>query len=259
MTDSLIDSLPLWVVNLFITGVSLLAIELGVQLGSFRRRQGDVDVSTPINSIVGATLGLLAFLLAFTFSMAADRYDIRRQIVLQMANGIGTTYLRADFLPAVERDEVRAILREYAVHQSGGMSTLLAVTGIEKTTLLNEQLWAVTARAGVAHDSESVSLFIQSVNDTIDLSAARVTAFRNRIPLSVWAMFSVVTTFSMISIGYEFGLTKKRSWPATLLLVFVFTTVITLILDLDTPQSGIVRVSQQPLLDVIDIIAPVTP
>jgi ABC-type molybdate transport system ATPase subunit len=69
----------------------------------------------------------------------------------------------------------------------------------------------------------------------------------------------VVTIFAMTAMGYEFGLTGARSWAVTILLVIVFTTVITLIADLDRPQQGLVRVSQQPLIDLLTKIGTPAP
>ncbi len=93
----------------------------------------------------------------------------------------------------------------------------------------------------------------------IDLDTVRIVANRNRIPDSIWLMLCVVTIFSMAALGYEFGLTGTRNWTVTILLVVTFTTVLVLIADLDRPQSGLLQVSQQPLLDLLDKIGAPTP
>jgi hypothetical protein len=101
-------------------------------------------------------------------------------------------------------------------------------------------------------------LFIEALNDTIDLDATRVTAGRNRIPDSIWLALYAVTILTMAAMGYQFGLTGEHSWPVTILLALVFTAVILLIADLDRPQAGLLKVSQQAMLDLIDKIgAPV--
>jgi len=86
----------------------------------------------------------------------------------------------------------------------------------------------------------------------IDLDAVRITGLRNRIPDTIWLMLAVVTIFSMAGLGYQFGLTGTHSWIVTILMAIAFTAVIWLIVDLDRPQSGLVHVSQQPLLDLLD-------
>ena len=107
---TVLDVLPLWGLFLAIVVLVLAAIEGGYRLGSYRHRQSGREKEAPVGAMVGATLGLLAFMLAFTFGMAASRFDTRKQLVLDEANAIGTTYLRAAMLPE-RRDEIRALLR----------------------------------------------------------------------------------------------------------------------------------------------------
>ena len=102
-------------------------------------------------------------------------------------------------------------------------------------------------------------LFVESLNEVIDLDETRITAGRNRIPDSIWLALYVVTVLSMAAIGYQFGLTGERSWPVTILLVMVFTAVILLIADLDRPQTGLIQVSQQPMIDLINKIGAPAP
>lgn len=253
------ESLPLWALNILCLIGLLASIEAGVRIGHYREASGVNGIDQPISAVVGALLALLAFLLAVTVSMATDRYNNRRGIIVQEANAIGTAYLRADFLRAAEREEAQRILREYVAHRAGGMAAITSPEGMAKSSALQDQLWAVTARVGVANDSESVALFIISVNETIDLNAVRLAANRNRIPRNVWAILAVVSCFAMLAVGYEFGLTRRRNWLTIILLVVVFATVITMIADLDSPQWGYIQISQQPLIDLINAIGTPTP
>lgn len=107
-----LDALPLWGVFGAILIVVLLSVECGYRLGRYRRNRHEQEKETPVGTMVGATLGLLAFILAFTFGLAAARFDTRRQVLLDEANAIGTTYLRAGMLPE-QRNEIRTLLRNY--------------------------------------------------------------------------------------------------------------------------------------------------
>jgi hypothetical protein len=109
---NILDSLPLWGVYLVTVLLSLLAIELGYQLGRIWQRRSHVEKEGPVGALSGATLGLLAFLLAFIIGMAMTRFDARRLLVVDEANAIGTTFLRAGFLDEPIRGESRALLRE---------------------------------------------------------------------------------------------------------------------------------------------------
>src|SRR4029450_12067756 len=109
---TVLDVLPLWGLFLTVVVLVLAAIEGGYRLGGYRPRQPGREKEAPVGAMVGAMLGLLAFMLAFTFGMAASRFDTRKQLVLDEANAIGTTYLRSAMLPD-RRDEIRALLRSY--------------------------------------------------------------------------------------------------------------------------------------------------
>jgi hypothetical protein len=249
-----LDPVPLWLLFLISATVVLVSIELGWRLGNYRRQYSENENKAPINAAVGATLGLLAFLLAFTFGMAASRLDNRKQIVLQEANAIGTTYLRAEFLRVDARDEVRNLLREYTELRTGGAQAVMSPEGMEKSSLLLDKMWAVAASSEATSDTYATGLFVQSLNEVIDLDSIRVTALRNRVPDSIWFMLGFVTILAMISMGFEFGLTGVRSWAVTVLLALVFTTVLTLITDLDRSWAGSVQISQQPLIDLLNKI-----
>jgi hypothetical protein len=255
VASSYIDQLPLWALFILAALIALVSIESGWQFGNYRHKYAPQEEKAPINAAVGATLGLLAFLLAFTFSMAGTRYESRKQNVLQEANAIGTAYLRADFLTEEARDEARNLLRKYTALRAGGVSSYMTLEGMAKAAELQDRLWAIAVEAERSSDTVSTGLFVQTLNEMIDLDATRIAAIRNRIPDTIWLMLFVVTIFSMIAMGYEIGLTGIRSWPGTILLVIVFTTVITLIADLDRPQQGFIQISQQPLIDLLNRIS----
>ena len=80
--NSPLDALPLWALFIFILGVVLLSVEGGYRLGKYRRSRREEEKEAPLGTMVGATLGLLAFILAFTFGLASSRFDNRRQLLL---------------------------------------------------------------------------------------------------------------------------------------------------------------------------------
>jgi len=248
---SVLYVIPLWLLFLITTAIVLLAIELGWRLGNRTWKTTHEEKRKSVSAAVGAALGLLAFLQAFTFDLAATRYNNLKQIVIQEADAIDTAYLRADYLAPQPRGQVRTLLREYAALRSGGASAVLSPEGLAKSASIEEHLWAIAADAGTKSSSYTTALFIQSINDLMDTDTERVSTWRNGIPDAVWLMLAVVTIFSMTALGYEFGTTGYRSWLVTILLVVIFTTVIMLTADLDQPQQGLIQVSQQPLLDLL--------
>jgi hypothetical protein len=251
----IIDSLPFFVLYLVTAAMVVLATELGWRLGNHRRQKPDHEEHAPVGAITGATMGLLAFLLAFTFGMAASRFDARKQLVLQEANSIGTTYLRAGMLPEPQSTDAQNLLREYAALRVGGVSAIITPEIAAQASAVQDRLWADAVAASAQNpNSIVVGLFVQSLNETIDLDAARITAGRNRIPRTIWLSLYIVTFLSMAAIGYQFGLTGEHSWPVSILLALVFTVVLLLIADLDRPQQGLLQVSQQAMIDLVDKI-----
>ena len=91
-----LDALPLWGVFIVILLIVLLSVEFGYRLGKYRRSHHEMEKEAPLGTMVGATLGLLAFILAFTFGLAASRFDNRRQLLLDEANAIATAKTARD-------------------------------------------------------------------------------------------------------------------------------------------------------------------
>jgi hypothetical protein len=249
---NIVDVVPLWILTLLTALLILVSVEIGWRIGNYARKYHSIEADSPISAGVGAMLGLLAFLLAFTFGMAGNRFETRKGIVLQEANSIGTTYLRTDFLAPEIRDEARQLLREYAILRTGGMSAIMSVEGRAKSSAILNRLWEISAPEAAQNDSITAGLYIQSLNETIDLDTSRATAYRNRIPDPIWIMLCLVSIFSMMALGFQFGLTGTRSWTVMILIIVAFTVVIVLIADLDHPQAGFIQVSQQPLIDLIN-------
>jgi hypothetical protein len=190
-------------------------------------------------------------MLAFTFGMAASRFDTRKQLVLDEANAIGTAYLRAAMLPE-RRDDIRTVLRSYVDVRLEAVRSGRVTEDILKAEELQGQLWSAATAVGLQHpDSIVVGLFVQSLNEVIDLHAKRVTAgLRNRIPGTIWFALLTIATLSMAAMGYHAGLVGTTRSLAIIVVAVAFSSVIALIADLDRPQEGSLTVSQQALVDV---------
>jgi hypothetical protein len=250
-SDGPLDTLPLWAVFIFILLVVLLSVEFGYRLGKYRRSRREGEKEAPLGTMVGATLGLFAFILAFTFGLAASRFDTRRQLLLDEANAIGTTYLRAGMLP--ERgQQVRTLLRDYVAARLDAVQPGRLAEGIRRSDDIQQKLWTETETLGNQNpNSIVVGLFVQSLNQMIDLHAARMQAgLRSRIPGAIWLGLFAVAALSLTTMGYHAGLSGTRRSLAIVTVAVTFAVVVELIADLDRPQEGVLRISQQALLDV---------
>src|SRR4026209_443824 len=108
-----LEDVPVLLIFAVFAVISFVAYEIGFQVGHWYQARTPGVQEGPTGVLVGSILALLAFLLAITMGMASDRFDTRRGLVLEEANAIGTTYLRAGYLPAPYGDESRKLLREY--------------------------------------------------------------------------------------------------------------------------------------------------
>ena len=254
-----LDQIPLWGVFLLTIAVVLLAIGLGMFMGNRRRRRADHEPSAQLGVIISAVLGLLAFMLAFTFSITAERFQSRRSLLLDEVNALGTAYLRAGLLPEPHYSEVRKLLREYVelrvnlVKQATSRSGEWFSPFMSKSEELQTRLWShAIALAHSDRNSVTDALFIGSLNELIDLHNTRATVFLYRIPPSVWNVLYLISILSIGTVGYQAGLSGKSSFTAGLVLALSFSAVILLIVDMDRATEGSLKVSQQPMVELLE-------
>jgi hypothetical protein len=246
------DALPLWGLFAATVAVVLLSIEAGYRLGQFRHRRAEDEKEAPVGAIVAATLGLLGFILAFTFGLAASRFDARKQIVVEEANAIGTTYLRAGLLPDGRGVKIRKLLSEYVDGRLEAVKSGNVEQVLRRSDELHRDLWKEAEAVGQQHsNSIVVGLFIQSLNETIDIHAKRIlVSIQSRIPGVLWGTLYLVTILTMAGVGYYGALTNSRRSLALVVLVSAFSAILTLVADLDRPREGLLQVSQQAMIDL---------
>jgi hypothetical protein len=237
--------------------VILGASEIGRLFGVRAVGRGGGNIST----LEGAVLGLLALMIGFTFAMALSRFETRREAVLNEANAIGTTALRARLLPAPHGQDALKSLREYVQVRleitQRGLSGKELNAAIGRSNEIQEALWR-NAMAVAAKDTAMVptGLFIQSLNEMIDNQAKRLTALRSRVPNIVFLALYGVAIAAFTLAGYANELLKggRVRLPVYIMGVLV-SAVILLIQDIDRPFTGFISASQQPMIDVAASIA----
>jgi hypothetical protein len=257
MTKEFLYLVNEWVILGGSIALFLLAIEAGYRLGRRNRLSIGDHTKSQLNTIQGAMLGLLALLLGFTFAMAISRFEVRKQLVLDEANAIGTTFLRAQLLPEPPRREVSNLLRRYVearleFYEAGRDRKKLSTVRV-KTERLHNQLWAYGVAVG-EKDARAVTtgLFLQSLNETIDLHAKRLTALENHVPEITLVLLYFVAVMATGLIGYGCGLSGLRNFFVTIISSILIAAVIMVIIDLDRPSRGLIRVSQQRMIDLRD-------
>jgi len=253
MTEGALDFLPLWAVFVCTAALTLGSLEVGFRIGRRRASLADPEKESSAGAMAAASLALLAFLLAFTFQFAASRFEARRTIQLDEVNAIGTTWLRARTLPEPERSVARGWLREYVENRIDLVRSGDLDGAIRRSLELQSRLWESAGALAERSPSIMVGLYLQALNQVIDLHTTRVSeALRVRIPGVIWVTLYLLTGLAMLEMGYQTGLSGRRRPLSVLPFALGFAAVILLIADLDRLQEGWLRVSQQPMVELLE-------
>jgi hypothetical protein len=247
-----LDGLPIPAVFVLFAIIALAAFEGGYRVGLWWQRRTPDEKEGPTGMLVGSILALLAFMLAVTMGMASDRFDTRRQLVVNEANAIGTTYLRAGYLPEPVSTDARELLREYVPLRITTADQAKLSANYARSVEIQDELWAQAEDlARTTPGSETLALYIETLNEMIDLHETRLTAILYaRVPETVVILLVLGAILTLGMVGYSAGLTRRRSLLSAVVLVIVLGAVITLVVDLDRPRDGFLQVNQQPLLDL---------
>lgn len=237
----------IWVFFVFCLVVLWAGILVGVRIHSTRAQTVDSEDKI-ITVLEGALLTLFGLLMGFTFSMAVSRYDMRKLLVVTEANSIGTTWLRTAILQEPVRTQEQGMLREYMrlrllFHTEFRGREEFRDTQ-EQIDALQGRMWGIASSYATDHKDILTSLFLQSLNQTIDVETERTAADENRIPVEAWVMLVFVGFVSTVVVGTKIG---RRSWVLQSVLPVVLAMTLAMTLDLDGPRFGLIRINQLPM------------
>ena len=256
------DLAPIWLLLAGTILIMILFIELGFRLGKRSQSGAKKAQTSQVRAIMGAGLGLLAFMLAFTFGTAQSHFEARVQSLAEEARIVRNAYMQADLLAEPARSQTKHLLRDYikfrnpiSKFKSSEVSQKLAEV-LEYSEKIQHELWLqVTGRSvesgGKRLNSEVNNALMSSVLALTDIHYTRLhSATMNRIPLTIWMTLYLMAILSMIIMGYQAGLTERRSPVATITLALAFSAVIILIADLDRPVMSFFDINRQLLVDL---------
>jgi hypothetical protein len=225
-----------------------LAALAGSWLGRRNLRAGD-ELDEHIGVLLAATLTLLALIIGFSFSMAINRYDQRKNFEEGEANAIGTEMLRADLFPEADAALVRKLLGLYLHQRIQFYLNEDDVQRIEinrQTTKLQGDLWLAVRGTAIDRPAPITALVLSGMNDVINSQGYTQAAFWNRIPTAAWLLMAVIALCSNVLFGYR--LTKSPgARRLSMVLPFLISIAMLLIADIDAPRHGLIRVRPQNL------------
>jgi hypothetical protein len=239
----------------FVASALLLILAAWMGAGVVTRLRGLGErTSEYFAIIVAANLTLLALVIGFTFSMAASRYDQRKNFEEEEANAIGTEYLRADLLPAADAARVRETLKAYL-----GERILFYTTRDERqlrevdlrTARLQRELWSAILGAARAAPTPTTALAVSGMNDVLNTQGYSQAAWLNRIPPGAWVLMLAIAISGNVLIGYGArGAGKERRLFVILPVVVAISFF--LIADIDSPRNGLILVHPVNLVSLAD-------
>lgn len=254
----LLFGLPWWGTVIAALALLTLAVEGGFRLGSSGwAGPSDERMTGQVSVLVGAVLALLGLLLAFSFSIVDSRFSARKALVLDEANAIGTSYLRAKILPEPQSTQIQSLLRQYVDSRVAPNTPEELEHVIERSAKLHGELWReATALGQAAPRSQMVALFVSSLNQVIDLHTSRVTiVLHQRFPRPIFNMLFIVALLAMMVLGYAGGVCGRRAPMPTSAVILAISSVFALINALDAPGSGLFRVNQWAMEDLQRMMA----
>jgi hypothetical protein len=257
------DLVPIWLLLIGTILIMILFIEYGFRLGKSAQSTAKKAQTSQVRAIMGAGLGLLAFMLAFTFSTAQTHFESRVQNLAEEARIARNAFMQADLLVEPYRTKAKQLLKDYVgirsdISRFAGKKDLEQKIGkaLRESEEIQQNLWTLVT----VHDApvkkgkvktEQNSSFMASVLALTDIHYIRVhSAIMNRIPFTIWITLYLMAALSMIIMGYQAGLTDRRSPVATITLAVAFSAVIILITDLDRPVMSFFQINTQLLVDL---------
>jgi hypothetical protein len=255
-----LDGLPLWLIMLGLFLALIAARELGGWLHRLAvgRKEDDGDEAGK-GLIISGLLGLLALLTAFTFSLSLNRYEVRRVVVVSEANAIGTAEMRVRLLAKPDDARLAGMLQDYArTRLAYGDATADGKPALAASSAAQRAEIQAATIAALAPDARTplAGLVAPSINSVLDIAAEREALTAARIPGIILFILILYNLLTAVMLGYALTDTRARQRPTTIMLFALLTLAIGLIMDLDRPQRGTIRIDQTPMKELVEGFAP---
>jgi len=235
----------LFAVSLFL-GV-LVCLSLGWRLG--RRRMARLRDNEQLNlgPLEGAIFGLMGLLIAFTFTGAANRFDARRQLIVQHANAIGTAWMRLDLLPDAPRVEVQNLFRQYLDLQlalvSESEDPQEVTQRLGDVSRIQDDIWLKSVSASKLGNTQPLVVsLLPALNEMFDIAENRIMASKMHPPLAIYTMLGILVLVSALLAGFAMSASKSLSYLHAVGFALTIAASVYLILDLENPRVGLLRV-----------------
>jgi hypothetical protein len=225
----------------------LVLLETGRVIGKRRAVRDTEGARAGLGAVEGAIFALLGLLIAFSFSGAASRFEGRRQLVVSEANAIGTAWLRLDMLSSNAQPVMRNLFRQYVDSRLAVYGALpdleKARAELVKSAALQGEIWTLAvADCQTEAGKPVIMLILPALNEMFDVTTTRTTAAETHPPAIVFVMLVSLALASALLAGYGMAGGKTRSWIHTISFAAVMSITVYVIMDIEFPRLGLIRV-----------------
>ena len=216
----------------------LACMELGRRIGIRRASKRPESSNLGLGSVEGSVFALLGLLMAFSFSGAASRFDLRRQLIVNEANAIGTAYLRLDLLPAAERDKLREEFRRYVdarldVYRLPA-GEVEAQAASDRSVAIQGEIWRdAVAACRMDGTPQTATLVVPALNEMIDLVTSRAAARSVHQPILIYAVIALLAFACGLLAGHDMSSFPRRPWFHMISFSAMVALTMYVILDLE--------------------------
>ncbi len=255
MQFSFLFRLESWQLMLIILVLMIICTIIGMYVGKRRKKESKLD-----STILGSLFGLLGLLLAFSFSLATTFLGIRREIIIDESNNIGTAILRSDLYSESERQLFRADFKQYIearIDYFGYKDVKTVIEAQDRSIKIQQQLWNRAIRLSKDSGSYVASMqMVPALNDVIDISSKRYYVDSVHLPEPIIYLLVLMACACAFFVGYTISGKEKFDWLLIPGFCLLTSMVIFLIFDLDRPRRGLIKLDKinQSIIDLRKMI-----
>jgi hypothetical protein len=235
----------------------LLCLELGNRLGK-KEAEGDLTgARTGVGAIEAALFGLLGLMLAFNFNGASTRFNLRRALIVDEANALGTAWLRLDLVQPAAQPVLRDLFRSYLDSRLAVYAKLPDLEAAKAEMVhgaeLRRALWSRAVQAAGQPGGEAVQRsLLPALTQMFEVATARTRAFFTHSPPVITAFLVALVMLTAVLAGHGMSAGKQRRMGHRLVFAVITSMTVYLIFDLDYPRYGLIHVGadDQALFDL---------
>lgn len=225
----------------------VICFEAGRRIGKMRLVSQQGGLAKGGGAVEAGVYALLGLLVALTFSGGVSRFEVRRHLVTEEANAIGTAYLRINLLPAAAQPAMRQLFRRYLDSRLETYQKLpniaAAKAELAHSIKLQGDIWTNAVAACSDSDSQAASmLLLPALNQMFDITTTRFEATRDHPPLIIYLLLAALCLIASLLAGYGMSANKDRSWLHIAVFALTLTLTVYVIIDLEYPRMGLIRI-----------------